>query len=265
VKVLERLEPVVKRSGMQQSRIFTAFLRSRLEFDRGDYARALEFLELAQKTGQRYGREGSTEILGLWKARCEAYSGNTRVARAMFEALPEGLERNYFLSEAYYFDRNPALALETVRRGLKQLRPTQPFCGEGMPWTTGFSALEDRVLAKAGDKGVLEGQAEAFSVLLEGQLENVANASKRFQTLLAQKNLLELDIASAQYYFWYYLILPRNDGGQEALRLTLLGRALKDIQTRASRIEDPVQRQEFLHRPYWNAQYLSEGKRLKLL
>ncbi|MEI8093009.1 MAG: tetratricopeptide repeat protein [Spirochaetales bacterium] len=265
VKTLDRLEPVIVRSGMQQARLFVLFLRARLEFDRGDYAKALEYLEAAQRVGQNYGREGSNEVLGLWKGRCEAYSGNTRVARAMFEALPEGLERNFFLSEAHYFDRNPALALDTVRRGLKLVKPTQPFCGEGTPWSTGFSALEDRVLAKAGEKGVLEGQAEAFTVLLEGLLENAEAASQRFQTLLAQKSLLDLDITSGQYYFWYYLVLPRNVAEQEALRLTLLGRALKDIQTRASRIEDPLQRQEFLHRPYWNAQYLAEGKRLKLL
>jgi hypothetical protein len=102
-------------------------------------------------------------------------------------------------------------------------------------------------------------------VFLEGQLENTEAASKRFQTLLAQKSLLELDMVSAQYYYWYYSILSKTDQSQEALRLTLLGRSLKDIQTRASRIEDPLQRQEYLHRPYWNAQYLSEGRRMKLL
>jgi hypothetical protein len=183
----------------------------------------------------------------------------------MLEVRAEGLERNYFLAEAHYFERNPALALEVVRRGLSMVTKTQPFSSETPSWSSGYSSFEDRVLGQEGEKGVLEGQAEAFCVLLEGQLENVELSSKRFQTLLAQKSLLELDIVAAQYYFWYYLVLPRQAADQEALRLTLLGRALKAIQSRAARIEDPSQRQDFLHRPYWNAQYLSEGKRLKLL
>jgi len=265
VKVLERTEPVIERSGMQESKIFWTFLRARIEFDRGDYSRALEYLESALKVAHSYSRQNAAEVLGLWKARCEAYSGNTRVAKALLEARAEGLERDYFLAEAHYFERNSALALEIVRRGLKLVQKTQPFSSESHSWTTGYSGFEDRVLGREGEKGVLEGQAEAFSVLLEGQLENVELSSQRFQTLLAQKSLLELDVVSAQYYFWYYLVLPRNAADQEALRLTLLGRALKAIQSRAARIEDPLQRQEFLHRPYWNAQYLSEGKRLKLL
>ncbi len=265
IKVLERAEPVIQRSGMQHSKIFVAFLRARIEFDRGDYARALESLDAALKVSQTYGQKNACEVLELWRARCEAYSGNTRVSKAMLEVRAEGLERNYFLAEVHYFERNPALALEVVRRGLSMVTKTQPFSSETPSWSSGYSSFEDRVLGQEGEKGVLEGQAEAFCVLLEGQLENVELSSKRFQTLLAQKSLLELDIVAAQYYFWYYLVLPRQAADQEALRLTLLGRALKAIQSRAARIEDPSQRQEFLHRPYWNAQYLSEGKRLKLL
>jgi hypothetical protein len=94
---------------------------------------------------------------------------------------------------------------------------------------------------------------------------NQEQAARDFQGLLSRKFLLEIDPASAQLFYWYYLVLPPSDPAQEAQRLTLLGRSLKDVQTRSSRIEDPVQRQDFLAKPYWNARFAQEARKVKLL
>jgi hypothetical protein len=61
------------------------------------------------------------------------------------------------------------------------------------------------------------------------------------------------------------LIVPQHDGRQEAQRLTLLGRSLKDVQVRSSRIEDSVERQDYLSKPLWNSRFAVDARKLKLL
>jgi hypothetical protein len=254
------------RGGLQHSKVFLEFLRARSEFDRGDYASVRASLDRASAVSARYRLAEAEPVLEAWKGRAEAYAGNTGTARAILEALAPSAERDYFLSESYYLDRNFPLAWDKIREARSHVLATQPFgSGERVSWATGFAAVEDRALASPGDVGVLQNQIEGFLLLIEGLVGDPAGAAPRFNELLARKALLDLDPASAQFYFWYYFTVPKNDSRQEAHRLTLLGRSLKDVQVRSSRIEDPVKRQDYLSKPHWNAQFALEARRLKLL
>jgi len=255
-----------ERGGLQQGKIQLAFLAARAEFDQGQYELASSSLEKALAVVDRYHLIAAESVLLAWKGRAEAYAGHESQARSLLEPLPPSAERSYFLAELAFFSKDLEAARTEIQTASNLLLPTQPFgSGEKVDWTTGFAGVEDRALAASGDVGVLANQIQAFEALLHGLLVDASEAAARFQIILARKFLLEVDPASAAIYYWYYMILPQQDANQEAQRLTLLGRSLKDVQVRASRIEDPAQRQEYRSRPLWNARFLSEAKKFKLL
>jgi len=252
--------------GLRKWRVFLGFLNARIEFDQGNYSRTSDLLEETSAVAHRYRFFEPLPVLESWRGRAEAYSGNGALARSRLEAVPVSAERSFFLAEAAHFDRDGEKALAHLAEASGLLAATQPFGrGENIDWTTGFAGIEDRALVNPADLGVLENQIQGFRFLLEGLGGHSEEASQKFQGLLARKSLLDLDPVSAQYYYWYYQILPKNDSKQEALRLTLLGRCLKDVQVRSSRIEDPSQRQDYLAKPYWNAQFALEARKLKLM
>jgi len=266
LQALDRGWAACERGGHQHRKTFFAFLRARIEFDQGDYSGAATSLKRGSAVAARYRLKSAEPVLAAWWGRAEAYSGNSAGARRILEALEPSAERAYFLAEAAWFDHDLTGAGARIAEARALVKPTRPFgAGEQVDWTTGFTGVEDRALAKPGETGVLEAQILGFSALVAGFSGDVWGAAQSFQDLLARKHLLELDPLSAQYFFWYFLILPRNDAGHEAQRLTLLGRALKDVQTRSSRIEDPIQRQDYLSKPHWNSQFTLEARKLKLL
>jgi hypothetical protein len=237
-----------------------------MAFDQGDYTAAAATLETGLALARRYRLETTVPVLGAWKGRSLAYTGDSSAARAVFESLEPSAENRYFLAEAAYFDRDFEAARRHLVRARELLVPSQPFGpGEGVSWTTGYAAVEDRTVAQEGDPGVLQNQIEAFSLLIQACLGDQEGAAARFPEILARKTLLETDPASGWFYYWYYLVVPKNESRQEAQRLTLLGRSLKEFQVRSSRIEDPALRQEYLTRPYWNAQASLEARKLKLI
>lgn len=262
---LDRGMAAAERGGLQRARVFLHFLMARTNFDRGNYAKARDALDRGLEVSTRYGFSDATPVLTAWGARCDAYQGDGNKARAQLEALLPSAERNYFLAETLYFDRDLERARARIREASDLVVPTQPFgFGERTTWTSGFSSIEDRALGSPGDVGVLQNQIEGFRWLLEGQV-GLQDPSVGFHDVLSRKSLLELDPASGQLYYWAYLTVPTDNSGLEAHRLTLLGRALKDVQVRSSRMEDPVQRQDYLVRPRWNAQFAVEARKLKLL
>jgi len=266
VQSIARGTAAADQGGLRKWKVFLGFVRARLEFDQGDYAATETTLDSALAVAHQYRFVEALGVLTSWKARAQAHSGNASGARALLLPLAPSAERSLFLAETAYHGEDWAQALRHTHEARELLVPTQPFgLGENIDWSSGFSSIEDRALVHPGDMGVLENQIQGFQLLLEGLTGDPETASRKFQTVLARKVLLDLDPVSAQFFFWYYLVVPKNDLSQEALRLTLLGRSLKDVQVRSSRIEDPVRRQDYLAKPYWNSQFSREARKLKLL
>ena len=266
LQAVSRGKAACERGGLQQRKVFLGFLEARIAFDQGDYPRARQALEGSLVVAERYQFPGALPVLLTWKARVEGYSGNPSGAAISLEAMAPSPESSYYLAEAAYMVRDYPGALEHILRAKALIVPTQAFgIGEQVDWSSGYSNVEDRALHHPGDMGVLENQIEGFHGLLEGLTGHSEESARRFQALLSRKFLLDLDPNSALYYYWYYLTLSKNEAKQEAQRLTLLGRSLKDVQVRSSRIEDPVQRHDYLAKPYWNAQFGLEARKFKLL
>ncbi len=261
---LARGRQACDQGGLRRRRVFLHFISARIAFDQGSYSGASAELAAALALASQYRVTGADAVLMAWKARCDVYAG--RGGRGVLEGLAPSAERAFFLAEAYALDKDYRGAAAVLDAGLELTRATMPFgSGEQISWNTGFGSVEDLLVARAGDTGVLRHQMEGFRAYLAGMLGHSEQAAKDFQGLLSRKFLLDIDPASAQLFYWYYLVLPPSDPSQEAQRLTLLGRSLKDVQTRSSRIEDPVQRQDFLAKPYWNARFAQEARKVKLL
>jgi hypothetical protein len=72
------------------------------------------------------------------------------------------------------------------------------------------------------------------------------------------------DPASPFYTFLYADALPEESGGEADDKVTVLGKSLKGLQERASRIDGSADRAGFLSRNRWNRAIMEEARNRRL-
>lgn len=236
-----------------------SFLLGRLCFELGQYSRAMKHFEIASR---EYGSPARA-----WYARCLCYSGQSDQAVKMLEKEPATRETEFFLVEALYFsDRHPE-ALNVAHHW--QPSEVQPVLWQGLRWdrTTGFSCLEDRCLESEKEQTVLERLSLAFRDFLVLWYEDPRSEEslQRFDRICSDKNLSLADPYTHQYFLWFSLVLGKGQAEKNARWSTLMGRGLKELQARGSKVDDRDDRVMFLNTPWWNALLLNEARKNKLL
>jgi len=83
--------------------------------------------------------------------------------------------------------------------------------------------------------------------------------------LSREDRLSEHDPNNYHYYYLHSRVVPHGEGELLVDRLTVLSKALKHVQERATRIDDVKKRQSFLRRNRWNARLIEDAKSLKLM
>jgi hypothetical protein len=67
------------------------------------------------------------------------------------------------------------------------------------------------------------------------------------------------------YNYLYSMVLPESGGQEVDDKETILGKAVKSLQERASRIDAPSERSSFLSRNRWNQRIMDEARQRKLV
>ena len=83
--------------------------------------------------------------------------------------------------------------------------------------------------------------------------------------LTREIKLSEIDPYNRLYYYLYSMILPESGDLNIEDRNTVLGRAVRDIQQRTSRLDDYAHKTDFLRLNYWNSRLMSRAQSSNLV
>ncbi len=261
-KILDRLEPLALKGGLHQYSTAFQFFRARLSFELGRYEEAENTLQSLGRKAAEFAIPQARTLARLWAGRCLAYQNRFEEAEKLFLETTNSLESCIYRAESAILQRDHERAWELLRQAPAELK-VQPYTGDRLNFASGYSLAEDKALPSP-EGGMLELLFMALKAHAASLKGFKTEAHEAFQELLSRKSLMELSRFSPWIYLWHYRAIERHSDN-EAHRLTILGRGLKSLQTLSSCIEDPAERQEFVNRPYWNAQFLSEARREKLL
>ena len=261
-KILDRLEPLARKGGLHHYSAAFQFYRARLSFELGRYEEAENQLQSLSRRAGELALPQVRALARLWAGRCLAYQNRFEEAEKFMTEAPAHLEAVVYRAESALLQRDPERAWDLLVQAPSDLQ-VQPYTGDRLSFSSGYSLIEDKALPLP-EGGVLE----LLFLALKAQAASLKGFKKEaheaFQELLSRKALMELSRFSPWIYLWHFRAIERQSD-TEAHRLTILGRGLKALQTLSSCIEDPAERQEFVNRPYWNAQFLSEARREKLV
>jgi tetratricopeptide (TPR) repeat protein len=241
------------------------FLRGRIKLDLGNFAEAVELLEQGVALAELYSLRAVKRVFTAWLGRTYAYKGDARVAFLLLKSEEENRERCYFLAETCFLSGDFAGGLEYCSRALSQAMDVSMFPGERPVWTDGFSSLEGRCFSLFGDNALLVRLIKAFQAFLMGLTGNAKQGIAQLYSLTRGEKLPAVDPYLSLYHYYYASTLPEVGRGQVDDGLTVLNKALKLLQQRASCIENSSLRWQYLHKNLWNARIFEDSQRRNLL
>jgi tetratricopeptide (TPR) repeat protein len=241
------------------------FLRARILFEFGFYSEAVLALQECLATETLYECPPARQVLYAWLGRSYAYLGATDTALRVLEQDEETWERHLFLAETRLFREEYLRALEHCDRALAQNKVLDTFPGPRPKWLDGFWDVECRCLVLLRQNALSRRLIQA----LQGYLWSLEGSGERgieqLYSITRGERLPEADPYQSLYNFLYAESLPEVRKDELDDSLTVLNKALKLLQQRASRIEDSTLRWRYLNSNRWNARLFSEAKRKKLL
>lgn len=245
--------------------LFLEFLEARIRFELGFYAEARDGLQSALATEAVYELPAARSVLYRWLGRAHAYTGSYAAARRLLGEGEDSWERLYFLSECHFFQQEygPALAACGRAVSMEQASPRCPV--ERVSWADGFRDVEGRCLELLRENTMQLRLLQAFQGYLWGLEGSSERAVEQLHSLTRGGRLPASDPYQSLYHYFYACVLPevRKDDLDDSL--TVLSKALKLLQQRASKTEDSSLRWRYLSSNYWNGLLFAEARKKKMI
>jgi len=253
--------------GMRRWQILSLFLRGRIYFDLGKYQKASVIFIDCLTLAELYHFRESEESIYIWIARTMVYGGNYREGSRILTYYHDSTEGSFFYAEYLYFEGRYKEALDIVIHSIQLEKDTirilrsPDFVLKG----SGFEYIEDLVFVKNDGHSVLLHLLQAFKAFLSVLSDTSSQGVENLIRLTREEKLSDIDPYNGLYFFLHALCLEKKPGMDDLDRLTLLSKALRHIQSIASRIDVPSERIDYLNRNYWNSRLVSEGRKNKLI
>jgi tetratricopeptide (TPR) repeat protein len=245
-------------SGFREYQLFSGFLEARTQFELGRYEEASQRLEQLLTVASCYGRREAMSTLRRWLARTEIYLGDAEGAIRALRGDVGGPETWLFLTEAYEHGEHYVEALECARAGLECSHPTVIRSTETALWQTGFAGIEDTVGRNRLIVYRLLDTLHAYlRALVTSEREEALGELHRFTR---SRRVGESDPYNPMYFYLYSALLRKGDPEAPDDKLTVLGKAVRFLQDRASRIDDYSDKVAFLHQNYWNRRLVDTAR-----
>ncbi len=261
-QALSRAESLGKRSceaGMRDMQLFTDFARGRIGFELGRYDEAADCFSLGRARTRLYGMPLPCAVLERWLARALIHDGKTKRGMALLLDRAGDAETALFLAEGYVRLGEHAEGIRELDRGLSFSRPV-PATIEGLSWASGFASLEDRAIGTGTGTPVLHHQMMALRGYLLAENGRVAEGVEEMHRLTRELRISETDPYNSVYFYLYSLILPESGELSVEDGTTVLGKAVRYIQQRTSRMDDYTHKTDFLRRNYWNSRLMHHAQ-----
>jgi tetratricopeptide (TPR) repeat protein len=248
--------------GQRDEEVFLDFIKARVRFLLGDYEGCSVFLQRCLCLSELYRMTAAEPVLDAWIARSMVYAGSAAAGSSRLERLESTREVLFFQAEAALFDGNPAGAASAVERGLATPTESAFPPPHGGCWRDGFLALEGRCFSLSRSGTYLQRQLAALRGHLLARRGSGSEAMRELGELVRGVRPADNDPSLHLYLFLYADALPEESGDDD--KVTVLAKALKGLQERASRIDAPAERSAFLHANRWNRTIMEEARARRL-
>jgi hypothetical protein len=204
-------------------------------------------------------------VLGAWLDRAVLYQGSFSQGIGILEKREQSREVLFFLAEGCLFAGDLENAFLYAERALAMNGdsrfPTPAVTG----WRDGFSCIEGRCFRLSRNDALLHRSLAGLRAYLLGLRGFSTEAAGELRALTRGGKPVEEDPNAYVAHYLYSLVLPDSGSAELDDKATVLGKSLKGLQERASRIDAPAGRSAFLTRNLWSRRIMEDARARKLV
>lgn len=249
----------------REAELFLGFLEARVQFQLGSYDACATLLQACLTHATLYAGETAMPVLEAWLGRSIIYAGDLPRGIACLERIPPGREALLFLAEGLLFSREYDAALQCAERALALPDDGRFPPPTGVGWKDGFWCVEGRCFRLSRQDALLRRTLTGLRAYLRGLTGSPAEGARELHGLTRGVKQVEEDPSAYLLHYLYSLVLLDSAPEQLDDKATVLGKALKALQERSSRIDVPAQRSAFLTRNLWNRRIMDDARTRKLV
>lgn len=244
-------------NGFTEWLLLNWFATARTLFELGEYEKARTTFSLVSRYCAESECRGPVRSAIVWTARCELTTDpRNKHALHTLEDFHDAAEAAVFLGEAYCRNGEFSRALVVLENACTleaeyDRRPRMSVC-----WDNGFASMEDLVIANQPGTSELLRIGNAYRAWALAELGRLDEAVKIFFDLTRGNGGTELDPYAGLYNYLYSSVLPKERSPDRDDSSTILGRAVKIVQERTSRIEEYHDKIRYLRSNVWNSRLM---------
>ena len=245
------------------------FLRGKLRFEVGHYEEALEIFESLRRGGGEGGIPRDKDLtISAWSYRARVFLAASGGGKFEKPPMPRFLKGDALLFEieACYLAGDYKRVLALTAESKEACMMDDDFLFTEQPdWRSGFAQCE--LLSISGNV-LWERMISVYAALARCHLttspEEKTDILNSMQRFMRDEFIPDVDPNAAVYLYVWYLILQAS-GAAQVDKNTAISMAFKRLQLRASRIDDPETRRDYLNLHYWNGALSLAAKEYKLI
>jgi len=247
--------------------LYCRFLTGRIYHELGLYERAATEFQKTLASSFLYEKSAARKVAYAWLGRSYIYQGHyTKGMSILTHQTAETPETLLFQAEGYMFKEEYKTAIPLLRQALNISNDKKSYPRLApLSWETGFASYENFVFRYISERNILTHLIRAFLGYALGYSGELEKGIDDLYRITREERISSFDPYNSLYYYLYSHILPEKENYETTDRLTVLSKALKFIQERASRIENSKQKTMYLYRNYWNSLLMKDARNNKLL
>ena len=248
----------------REAELFLLFLQARVQFLLGAYEDCCVTLQACLSVVTLYSLPAAVPVLRAWLGRAAVYGGELEHGLHLLSALQPSREVLFFLAEGLYFSDELEEASLRLDEALAAEAEFQFPSAEKPSWSDGFASVEGRCFRLSRGDAFVRRSLTGMRACLLGLRGSLDEGIPELHKLTRSERSVEEDPNGYWYNYLYAVILPETSGEEVDDKETVLSKAVKSLQERASRIDAPSQRSSFLSRNRWNRRIMEEARERKL-
>jgi tetratricopeptide (TPR) repeat protein len=261
---LSGLEEPLLRDGFSEWLLLTWFALGRIDFELGEYRRAAARFGMVADWARACGMEQPARTVRAWRRRAETL-GEERPAEVPGETAELTPEELLFAAEGLIRDGIYEEALVLLESAEARELTVDRWPRLGVCWDNGFASMEDLMIADRPGNSELLRIIRAFRAWMLAVAGRQDEAVPLFYRLTRGNDGLSVDPYAGLYNYLYSIILPRERSIDRDDRITVLGKSVKLVQERMSRMDDYRDKQRFLRDNTWNRRLMESARRHNLV